>query len=213
MENNTKNDSGAQKVPEVKKDVKPSTTEGASQKNWAIISTTVLAIVIIAIFAIAHGRKSAPVMALGEGCRPGDAFSQTTGKPCLSGKEVDEEAQAMVTPCKEGEVYNQNTGELCADDKSMALKSDSSGYEATLKQFEGKSIMFDALCVGTPATLSVSAGTRVLVANHSSATNSLAFGGRKETLEPYHYMTNVFKVAGEYPVACNDKDTATVSVK
>ncbi len=73
--------------------------------------------------------------------------------------------------------------------------------------------MFDSACVATPASLTAAVGTRVLVANHSSATSGFVVKDRKETLEPYHYMASVLKTAGEFAVTCNGKDTATVTVK
>ncbi len=72
------------------------------KKNMVIIGAILLvAIVAVIIFINANSSDKISV----EGCRPGDEFSETTGKPCDPAKMV---------PCKEGDVYDINTGKPCA---------------------------------------------------------------------------------------------------
>jgi len=233
MQNNTISPKPAEKAKE-EMVVK---VEDGQNRNWPVISAAVLALVLLLIFSLSGKDKPKLV----EGCEEGDKFSQTTGEPCQTEDEekavVSEETEALdtkdkvevvdtvkateekVESCIEGEKYNRNTGELCDSEVASApaaaalLATGNLGYEAALKQYVGKSILFGATCVPSTASLEVPAGSRVLVANNSTKALDLSIQDRKVTLRPYRYMTSSAKVAGEFGVTCGGETVATVTVK
>lgn len=216
--------------------------EEAQNKNWAIISVTVLALVLLLIFSLGGNDKADIV----EGCEEGDKFSQTTGEPCQNEEAIvvnEEDAQAMdaedttevvdkseaeeteeaneatVDGCLEGEKYDRNTGELCEGEvaapaaAAVLATTGALSYEAAIKQYAGKSVVVGADCAPNAAALEVAVGTRVLVANNSTKAQELSIQDRKVNLRPYHYMTSSVKVAGEFPVTCAGETVATVTAK
>lgn len=120
-----------------------------------------------------------------EGCKPGYNFSETTGKPCPIAKSTSIKQTAPA----------------------------SAGYDAALASYKGKVLAFGPACSVVPNDLSVSAGTRIMVANSSSESQTIALGDRSVTLQPYHYFTQSVKTAGEVSTTCNGAPAATVTVK
>lgn len=184
--------------------------EDKQNKKSQLIGAGVLLVIIFFIFILTNKKSEAPLVSTVTGCVEGDEFSQITGEPCFP-----EEAP----PCKEGDEFNPITGEACDEVLNTALSPVSTaypgslGYDAALKEYAGKSFLFDASCVSTPKTVEVSLGSRVLVANNSDISLELNIQGRTENLRPYHYMTSSMKTAGEYNVSCNGVSSGMVVVK
>lgn len=136
---------------------------------------------------------------LPEGCKPGYLFSETTGKPCPQPGEEKTEG---------------NQDKTQEDKKNQSSDSETSSYDSALAQFSGKAILLGADCKAMPENVEVSAGTRVLVANHTDKDAKIAVADlRTENLENFHYFTVALKEKGEYKVSCNDNTVATFNVK
>ncbi len=182
-------------------------------KTNVILGIVALIVIIVAIVMAVNNKKSEKSTEVVEGCKQGDIFSGTTGKPCF---------EQVFEACKDGDLYNMNTGEPCGDNKTEVnkdgamMKADSKGnlsYEAALKQYSGKSLLFNASCVSTPATLESTAGTQVLIANNSNATLELSVQNKKAKLLPYHYMLSFMGTKGEVAVSCNGNTATKITVK
>ena len=174
-------------------------------QNRRAISIVLLVVAVLLLFAFMNKTLEAP-KTLVEGCRAGDSFSQTTGKPCTG-----EELQS----CKEGDIYNRNTGEPCVgtEDKSATPNTSPSSYESALKTYAGKSLIFDASCVSNPAELKAVIGSTVLLANNSERTLKVSIQTDSAVLRPYHYLKSFISTAGKLAVICDGKTSATVNVK
>jgi hypothetical protein len=174
-------------------------------QNRRVIGIVLLVVAVLLSFAFMNKTLEAP-KTLVEGCRAGDSFSQTTGKPC-TGEEPES--------CKEGDIYDRNTGKPCVqvEDKSTTPNTNPSSYESALKTYTGKSLLFDASCVSNPSELKAAIGSTVLLANNSEKTLQVSIQTDSAVLRPYHYMKSFISTAGELAVICNGKTSATVNVK
>ncbi|MEO7596930.1 MAG: hypothetical protein ABIS26_00795 [Candidatus Paceibacterota bacterium] len=188
-------------VVELMKEPKVNLTEPSVKKKLILLGVIVLVVVGGLIYATSRVYKEPVVV---EGCKSGDQFSETSGKPC-SGE--------VLTTCQPGELFDRSNGEPCIGvEDQNALPT--TGYEAALKAYEGKSVLFDAACAPTPKSLSLSTGAKVLLVNNSKKNMELVAQGIKGSLLPYHFMVSSFSTAGEFPVTCNGKvSSATISVK
>ena len=210
MNNNQVNQAG----PGKSEIIKNSSVSPQEKKN-RIIGSIVLIVVILGVILLTSKKAESPVSKV-EGCLPGDLFSQTSGEPCFP-----ENAE----PCQVGEEFNKETGEPCpvasASENEIALTSNisanniPSSYDTALVEYKDKSVLFDENCMATPKVLEVASGTRILVANNSAAKNlELKVLDRTEDLDSLHYMlSSRFDTVEEYPISCNGKVSATVSVK
>ncbi len=165
-------------------------------KRNLIISGAVILLVLIALFVApavknkaVNDKKSDEESSLPD-CRPGDKFSGQTGKPCPAEAGVQGASTKKATDPYKG-----------------------TGYAAALASYTGKSVLFKADCSATPAELSQSVGSRVMIANDSAATLTLSFKGRSERLAPYHYFLAPLTAAGDFSVQCNGNNAATVRVQ
>jgi len=177
-------------------------------QNRRAISIILLVVAVLLSFAFMNKTLEAPktLVSTVEGCRAGDSFSQTTGKPC-TGEELGS--------CKEGDIYDRNTGKPCVqvEDKSTTPNTNPSSYESALKTYAGKSLLFDASCVSNPSELKAAIGSTVLLANNSERTLQVSIQTDSAVLRPYHYLKSFISTAGELAVICNGKTSATVNVK
>lgn len=167
--------------------------ESKNRKVGRIIAVIVAVVVIVALIVGGSTKKEDTVTKgteLPEGCKPGYLFSETTGKPCPQTDTVSDS-----TATTEGVI---NT----------------SGYEAAIRAYAGKVVIFDASC--KPVSMiasSVAPGTRILVANNSEKQLEVAVAGKSEKLDAYHYFTTTLKSAGDAQITCNTKTAATIKVK
>ncbi len=171
----------------------------APTKSHKIINIAIIVIVLVIIAALIGNGKwkkntdtavSNDQTTLPEGCKPGYLFSETTGKPCPA--PVEEKKEVVTAP---------------------TTKPAPSGFEEAVRLYSGRAIMVDAACATTPATLEVATGTRVLVANNSNKSHTLALGEKKENLTSYHYFTTGLKLPGTYTLTCDGLDKAVITVK
>lgn len=167
---------------------------GDDNKNRKIgrVIAVIVAVIVIAALIIGGGRTSETVSTadgLPEGCKPGFLFSETTGKPCPQEESV------------------------VANDTVLATTTGSSAYEDAIRTYAGKVVVFDAACKPVATPSSVTAGTRVLIANNSDKELTLAVGQKSEVLDGYHYFTTTLTTKGDAKVMCNGKEAATISVK
>lgn len=200
---------------EVNKNNKNRPPEDRNRNIMRIIGIILAVIVILAVFGLIPGTKKqtkdeqkavAPESTeVVDGCTPGDLFSATTGKPCPQPQD-NSNAEPTSAPNKSSTTPNSAT--------AVVSSSASSSYEKTLADYAGKLIAFDAQCKATPSTLSVNSGTRVLVANNSKNSATLAVGNlRSEKLDGFHYFTVTLKDKGQVAVICNGQATATFNVQ
>lgn len=175
-----------------------------NKKN--LILTFVGLLIVFGLGMALNYRKNSEQASIPEGCKEGYAFSETTGKPCL---------EIVFEVCAEGDIYDRNTGEPCmdgAENNQANSKKGSMGYESALKEYTGKSLVFDSNCVSNPSELSVSLGSSVLLANNSDTALSFNAFGRVVNLRPYHYMLGTVS-APESVVSCNDKVASKITAK
>lgn len=169
------------------------TDENKNRKIGRIIAVIVAVIVVVALIiggSSKKGDEAADGSTLPEGCKPGFLFSETSGKPC---PQTDTTSDDTVTA--EGAI---NT----------------SGYEAAIRAYAGKVVIFDASCKPVSMISSpVTAGTRILVANNSEKALDLSVAGKSEKLDAYHYFTTTLKSAGDTQITCDTKTAATIKVK
>jgi cell division septation protein DedD len=170
-----------------------STEENKNRKIGRIIAI-IVAVIVIGALIVGGARKktdSSDVSSgLPEGCKPGFLFSETTGKPC-----PQTETPSVDTATTEG-VLN------------------TSGYEAAIRSYAGKVVIFDASCKAVSMISSpITAGTRILVANNSDKQLDLSVAGKSEKLDAYHYFTTTLKSAGDTQITCDAKTAATIKVK
>ncbi len=188
----------------------------SENKTNAILGIVGLLIIILALVMVVHKRnqRSAAVV---EGCKQGDMFSETTGKPCVEQKFEE---------CIDGDLYNRNTGEPCPETKGAAMNDTKSNptsdgsttkgnlsYEAALKEYTGKSLLFGANCASTPQTLNAPAGSQILIANNSTSTLEVGVQNKKVKLTPYHYMLSSMTAKGAVDVSCNGSNTTKITVQ
>lgn len=167
------------------------TDENKNRKIGRIIAVIVAVIVVVALIIGGAHKKSdtaSQTSDLPEGCKPGFLFSETSGKPCPQDKAT-------------------------TTDTATPAPVATSAYEDAIHTYAGKVIVFDASCKPVATTASVSAGTRVLVANNSDKQLTLALGAKSEVLDGYHYFTTTLTAKGDAKVTCNGKDAVTITVK
>lgn len=82
------------------------------ENKWVVGIAVVVLAVFVALALIHKPQLNSEKIV--EGCMSGDAFSQTTGKPCK------EEALGA---CKDGDIFDRNTGKYCP---GMENKNDTS---------------------------------------------------------------------------------------
>ncbi len=174
-----------------------------NKNNLIIAGIVILVVVGVAIYAFKHAKPVSPEL-LAEGCRPGDKFSQTSGKPCKTEPS-----------CPEGELFDKNTGAPCigTEDKTATPATGAMGYEAALKTYAGKSALFDMTCISPTKALNTTVGGKVLIANNSKKTLTFTILGRKVILLPYHYTVATPKTTGEFGIMCNGEVTTFIIVK
>jgi hypothetical protein len=170
------------------------TEENNNRKVGRIIAIIVAVLVIAALIVGGMKKKTDTATdttaALPEGCKPGFLFSETTGKPC-----PQTETGADAYKADEGMV---NT----------------SGYEAAIRQYAGKVVIFDGAC--KPISMisgTIAPGTRILVANNSEKQLALSVAGKSATLDAYHYFTTTLRTTGDTSITCDSKSAATITVK
>ncbi len=176
-------------------------TGDTQDRNKKIMRGVGVVLIIVVIAALASGKwtktgtKDATdgavvTQEMPEGCKPGFLFSETSGKPCPTPADMT----AVTTDTE-------------------AAATSPSGYDEAVRMYAGKVVLFDAACKTLPEAPTFAAGTRVLVANNSSKTQTLSLGGRTEALDAYHYFTVALKTPGELTAQCNGAAAATVTVK
>ncbi|MFZ2150119.1 MAG: hypothetical protein WAV15_03090 [Minisyncoccia bacterium] len=100
------NDSINENIPE--EDKAPTRLEIIqSKKNLIMLIVGVLVLATLAIFGASKYLKPVRLETIEDGCRSGDRFSQTTGKPCQGGE--------LPPTCLEGDLFNHETGEPCLE--------------------------------------------------------------------------------------------------
>lgn len=168
-------------------------TDDKNRKIGRIIAIVVAVVVIAALIVGGAKKKDGPAdttAAVPEGCKPGFLFSETTGKPCPqadTGTDADKTDEGVV-----------NT----------------SGYEAVIRQYAGKVVIFDGAC--KPISMisgTIAPGTRILVANNSEKQLALSVAGKSATLDAYHYFTTTLRTTGDTSITCDSKSAATITVK
>ncbi len=174
-----------------------------------IIGIIALVVILIAAVLIINKKMNKEEVAAVEGCKAGDLFSQTTGKPCFTSE--------LLEACKAGDLYNINTGEPCNEDVKKDTSNNTNkgtlGYAEALKEYAGKSLSFNASCVSTPAVLEAAKGSMILISNDSNVALEISVQGRTKNLSPYHYMLSTLGAAGEISVSCNGSNAAKVVAK
>ncbi len=163
------------------------------ERNRKMLRVAGIVIILVIIAALVGNgslkRSVAPTMDnVPVDCKPGDLFSQTTGKPCPTPTDspANVDAAASVGP---------------------------SGYEEAIRMYAGKVVIFDAACKPLPVAPTFAKGTRILVANNSTKTQTLTVAGKSEVLDAYHYFTVPLATVGDTVVTCNGAPAATISVK
>jgi hypothetical protein len=175
--------------------------EGIEQNKWLV--GLVLGVLAVFVVLILLNKKPDVVVSTVEGCRPGDLFSQTSGKPCQDEK---------LASCLEGDVYDRTTGKPCGEPK-INTSTEVLGYEAALKAFSGKSFIFNEECISPTKELEVIKNSKVLIANNSTRTLEIYTPTREKSLLPYHYMTVFLGDIGENTISCNGVVSGVVNVK
>jgi hypothetical protein len=174
---------------------KPATEPQNPEQRRRVLRIAGIVIILVVLLAIASNGKwghktpsQAPVSTLPEGCAPGALFNTIDGKPCPVESTLSE----------------------TKDDTTAAP----GGYEEAIRLYAGKVVVFDASCKPLPASPTFAPGTRILVANNSASTLTLAINDKSESLDAYHYFTTPLgAVAGKAVISCNGKPAATVVIK
>lgn len=168
---------------------KEANTVEKHERNRRILRVAGIIIILGIIALIGNGflkRTAAPMEGdVPAGCKPGDLFSETTGKPCPQPEE-----------------------NAAVEDQSVVA----SAYEEAIRLYGGKIVIFDAQCKALPATQTLPVDTRVLIANNSPKQLSIAVPGRTEVLDGYHYFTSKLTTAGDVSITCNGAQAATITV-
>lgn len=176
-------------------------TGDTQDRNKKIMRGVGIVLIIVVIAALASGKWTKTgtkettddvvvTQEMPEGCKPGFLFSETSGKPCPTPADMT----AVTTDTE-------------------ATATSPSGYDEAVRMYAGKVVLFDATCKALPEAPAFTAGTRVLVANNSSKTQTLSLAGRTETLDAYHYFTVALKTPGTIVASCNGTAAANVEVK
>lgn len=164
--------------------------KGANKKNL-IISGAVIVVVLAALFVVPTlGEKKEKVVeeatTLPEGCKPGFAFSETTGEPC------SQEEGAVVAP-------TTPSGTLSRAD--------------ALVKYEGNTITFNGECKATPETFTVAAGTTIMLNNETAARQSIMVGAKSYSIGSLGYTLSSMNMgAGEHAVSCGGTTVATIII-
>lgn len=158
-----------------------------NRKGMRIAGGILLLIVIAALIGNGKMKQSSDTVTRTgtEDCKPGDLFSQSTGKPCPQPEE-----------------------NAAVDDQPAVA----SAYEEAIRLYGGKIVVLDAQCKALPAAQTLPVDTRVLIANNSPKQLTIAVPGRTEVLDGYHYFTSRLTTAGDISVTCNGAPAATITV-
>lgn len=74
--------------------------------------------------------------------------------------------------------------------------------DAVIK-YEGRMIGFGENCQATPSTLSIKAGTSIMLDNQSGTPRTIKVGSKTFAIGAYKYRTTVLDTAGALPVNCD----------
>lgn len=163
------------------------TPEVRNRKGLRVAIIVIILIIVAAAIGNSKWKasKSSDDAVLSD-CKPGDLFSQSTGKPCPQTADT--------------------TTDTSADTATV------SGYEAAIREYAGKVVVFDGACKPLPANPTFAPGTRILIANNAPKAATIAFADKTESLDGYHYFTYSLKTA-DVMVTCNGAPAVTISVK
>lgn len=174
---------------------KPSTPEDHNRKAVRTAGIILAIVVILALIGNGvwkhkQGTNTQPLDQSTEGCAPGALFS-TTGKPCPQ----------------------PSTTDLSAGASSTASSTSGGSYDDAIHQYAGKLIVFNDACKPLQVNPTFAKGTRILIANNSTATLTISVAGVAKTLSPYHYFTVPLTTAGGNAVMCNGASATTINVQ
>ncbi len=98
---------------------------------------------------------------------------------------------------------------------STSASAASAAYNAEVKAYQGKSIVFGADCTTLPSDQVQALGTKVLLVNNSNVSHTIIFGNNSGvTIPGYHYKTALVSSSGVTVVSCDaNQKAATVTVK
>jgi hypothetical protein len=190
---------------------KPSTEAEPANRKIVTIAGVILVVVILGAL-LTSGRvggdktkgaeeKTATEEPAGvAGCEPGYKFSVVTGEPCP-------------TESDDAKVATDNSGKKAVAPSASKAAVSASGYDNTLAMYSGRTIVLGASCKANPERLTVTRGTRVLVANNGGTTVKAEFGSKTVSLRPYHYFTNTMSTVSTVAVKCNDKQVSFVTAQ
>jgi hypothetical protein len=93
-------------------------------------------------------------------------------------------------------------------------KTDETAWNAALKEYTGRVVLFQADCSASPATQTHPLGTKILLVNDSAVPHVVIAGVAGSTIGAYHYKTFTIGTSDKLIISCdNNKDAATILVK
>lgn len=160
--------------------------QGRNRKMLRVAGIIIILGIIAALIGNGFLKRTAAPMEgdVPAGCKPGDLFSETTGKPCPQ-QEVSSDEQSTVA----------------------------SVYEEAIRTYAGKLVVLDANCKALPTNPVFTAGTRILVANNAAKAATVSVAGRTESLDGYHYFTVTLPTKGDVPLTCNSTPAVVIKVQ
>lgn len=180
-----------------------------NKKVW-IISVIVLLCVLIITGVVVQKRnlrkavKTVPGLAE---CAPGDKYSVYTGDPC----PIIEEIIDGITP-------NTTDTSIAPVDATTAISDEtavkaSSSYELARQEYRGKVLSYNDMCQATPAEITTTPDSVVMIANDSTKSHTFTLAGKTTSLVSYHYDLIYIGGANTYKVTCDGADAGSVVAK
>lgn len=166
--------------------------KGANKRNL-IISGAVILAVLVALFVVPTlgNKKDVATVpeetGLPEGCKPGYAFSETTGEPCPKTEE---------------------------ETTSVPASSDTlSRADAALK-YAGSTVRFSGDCVADPGEMKTAAGTTIMLDNDTDARRTIMVGSKSYSVGARRYTLSWMNMGvGEYAVSCDGKAVSKIVIQ